>query len=101
MSPQPDVGRRELAPGVPVAAMAASDTSKRTELENGGNMVRDKSRPDKRGSGRNPYRDNDDVLNPLEGNGRSGGTSDTKSEARGGARENIGNTARGTDANPT
>jgi hypothetical protein len=50
---------------------------------------------------RDPYRDNDDVREPLEGDDRSGTKPDTKSEARGDARENIGNTARGTDANPT
>ena len=50
------------------------------------------------GAGRDRYRDNDDVRQPLEGNDRTGGTADTKSEARGDARENIGNTARGTDA---
>ena len=50
---------------------------------------------------RDPYRDNDDVRAPLEGENRFGTTPDTKSEARGNARENIGNTARGTDADPT
>ena len=64
-------------------------------------MDRDNFHPDARGSGRDPYRDNDDVRDPLEGDDRSGGKSDTKSEARGNARENIGNTSRGTDADPT
>jgi hypothetical protein len=50
---------------------------------------------------RDPYRDNDDVREPLEGNDRAGVKPDTKSEARGDARENIGNTARGTAADPT
>jgi len=55
-------------------------------------MARDNDRTD-----RDRYRDNDDVRQPLEGDERSGTTPDTKSEARGDARENIGNTARGTD----
>jgi hypothetical protein len=50
---------------------------------------------------RDAYRDNDDVRAPLEGDRRTGGNPDTKSEARGDARENVGNTARGTDAHPT
>jgi hypothetical protein len=50
---------------------------------------------------RDAYRDNDDVRQPLEGDDRSGTTPDTKGEARGDARENIGNNARGTDADPT
>ena len=57
-------------------------------------MDRDESHA---GSGRDPYRDNDDVRQPLEGDDKTGGSADTKSEARGDARENIGNTARGTD----
>jgi hypothetical protein len=54
---------------------------------------------DQNGSGasRDRYRDNDDVRQPLEGDDKTGGSADTKSEARGDARENIGNTARGTD----
>jgi hypothetical protein len=50
------------------------------------------------GSSRDRYRDNDDVRQPLEGDDKTGGSADTKSEARGDARENPGNTARGTDA---
>ncbi len=50
---------------------------------------------------RDKYRDNDDERGILEGDQRTGGKSDTKSEARGDARENVGNTARGTDADPT
>jgi hypothetical protein len=48
---------------------------------------------------RDKYRDNDDVRAPLRD--RSEVDPDTKSEARGDARENVGNTARGTAANPT
>ena len=50
---------------------------------------------------RKVYRDNDDVRDPLEGDSRFGTKPDTKSEARGTAREDVGNTARGTDAHPT
>lgn len=46
---------------------------------------------------RDRYRDNDDERNPLEGDARTGGSADTKSEARGSAREQVGNNARGTD----
>ena len=47
---------------------------------------------------RDRYRDNDDVREPLAGDQRAGTNPDTKSEARGDARENVGNTARGTGA---
>lgn len=50
---------------------------------------------------RDHYRDNDDVRDPLGSDERSGVHPDTKSEARGKAREAIGNTARDTDTNPT
>jgi hypothetical protein len=42
---------------------------------------------------RDKYRDNDDVRDPLPPDERVGTKSDSKSEARGDARENIGNTA--------
>jgi len=45
------------------------------------------------GSDRDKYRDNDDVRDPLPPDQRVGTKSDSKSEARGDARENIGNTA--------
>jgi hypothetical protein len=48
---------------------------------------------------RNKYRDNDDMRGPVKD--RVGAKPDTKSEARGDAREAVGNVARGTDANPT
>jgi hypothetical protein len=48
---------------------------------------------------RDKYRDNDDMRDPVED--RSGTEPDTKSEARGDAREAVGNTARGTDPDPT
>lgn len=50
---------------------------------------------------RDKYRDNDDERGILEGDQRDGVKNDTKSEARGDARENVGNTKRGTDTNPT
>jgi hypothetical protein len=51
------------------------------------------------GKMRDKHRDNDDARNPLEGNAKTGGSADTKSEARGDAREAVGNTARDTDTN--
>jgi hypothetical protein len=57
-------------------------------------MDRDQSHS---GVSRDRYRDNDDVRQPLEGDDKTSGSADTKSEARGDARENIGNNARGTD----
>ena len=50
---------------------------------------------------RDRYRDNDDERGVLAGDDRNAAHSDTKSEARGSARENVGTTARGTDAHPT
>jgi hypothetical protein len=50
---------------------------------------------------RDRYRDDDEMRAPLEGDDRSGTAPDTKHEARGDARETVGNNARGTDANPT
>ena len=50
---------------------------------------------------RDRYRDDDDMRAPLADDDRSGTAPDTKHEARGDARETVGNTARGTDANPT
>ena len=50
---------------------------------------------------RDKYRDNDDVRDPLSNRDRNETSPDTASEARGDARENVGNTARGTDAQPT
>jgi hypothetical protein len=50
---------------------------------------------------RDKYRDNDDMRDPLAADERTGTDPDTKAEARGDARENIGNTSRGTAADPT
>ena len=49
---------------------------------------------------RSPYRDNDDSREPLEGDQRQGVKPDTKAEARGDAREAVGNNSRGTAAEP-
>ncbi len=51
--------------------------------------------------GRDRYRDNDDERAPLAGGDRNEVHPDSRAEARGSARENVGNTARGTDAHPT
>ena len=51
--------------------------------------------------GRDKYRDDDDMRDPVPADQRSGTKPDTKSEARGDARENVGRNARGTDAKPT
>jgi hypothetical protein len=48
---------------------------------------------------RDKYRDNDDMRDPTED--RVGTDPDTKAEARGDAREAIGNTKRETAADPT
>ena len=50
-------------------------------------------------SDRDRYRDDDDMRAPLED--RSGTKPDTKAEARGDAREAVGNTTRDTAASPT
>jgi len=60
-------------------------------------MARDQNEP----VDRDRYRDNDDERGVLEGEVRTGGSADTKSEARGDAREHVGNNARGTDTNVT
>ena len=50
---------------------------------------------------RDKYRDNDDMRDPLPSDQRIETKPDTKSEARGDARETVGRNARGTDARPT
>lgn len=50
---------------------------------------------------RNRYRDNDDERDPVKPEDRVEVHPDTKFEARGKAREAIGNTARDTDTDPT
>jgi hypothetical protein len=52
-------------------------------------------------TGRDRYRDNDDTRDPIAADDRSGTAPDTRFEARGDARENVGNHARGTAADPT
>ncbi len=66
-------------------------------------MASNDRRPDRAttGTDRDKHRDNDDVRDPLAADERSGTTPDTGNEARGDARKNVGNTARGTAADPT
>ncbi|MDB4887788.1 MAG: hypothetical protein JWN79_3226 [Gemmatimonadetes bacterium] len=49
---------------------------------------------------RTRHRDNDDVRDPMPAGERNEVHPDSRSEARGDARENVGNTARGTAAEP-
>jgi hypothetical protein len=56
---------------------------------------------DRGDSGRDRYRDNDDVRRPAPPEMRNEVAPDTKFEARGDARDSVGNTARGTDADAT
>jgi hypothetical protein len=49
---------------------------------------------------REKYRDNDDMRDHLSGEERTGVKPDSRAEARGDAREAVGNNARGTDAAP-
>ncbi len=50
---------------------------------------------------RDKYRDNDDVRDPTPSDQRVETHPDPKTEARGDARENVGNVARDTAAQPT
>ena len=50
---------------------------------------------------RDRYRDGDDVRDPTPAEDRVDTKPDSKFEARGPARENVGRTARGTASNPT
>ena len=52
-------------------------------------------------TGRDRYRDNDDARDPISADDRSGTAPDTRFEARGDARENVGNHSRGTAADAT
>jgi hypothetical protein len=49
---------------------------------------------------RDRYRDNDDQRDTLTGDERAGTKPDSKAEARGDARESVGNNSRGTRAEP-
>ena len=64
-------------------------------------MPRDRNDAAANQGNRDKYRDNDDVRDPIPADDRTDTSPDTKSEARGSARENVGNNARDTDANPT
>lgn len=52
-------------------------------------------------SDRDKHRDNDDARDTIASDERAGTRPDTKAEARGDAREAVGNTARDTDADPS
>jgi len=52
------------------------------------------------GSGRDRYRDNDDVRQIDDAGTRNDVKSDSRNEARGDTRENVGKHARGTDSQP-
>ena len=52
-------------------------------------------------TGRDRYRDNDDARDPVAADDRVGTSPDTRFEARGDARENVGSTTRGTAADAT
>jgi hypothetical protein len=65
------------------------------------NTVRDSQDARAQSETRDKFRDNDDVRDPLSTNERTGIAPDTRNEARGDARENVGNVARGTDATPS
>jgi len=59
------------------------------------------NRGDSGESGRDRYRDNDDVRQLDDPATRNDVKSDSRNEARGDARETVGNNARGTDADPS
>ena len=61
-------------------------------------MARDNDDSAKGSTGRDRYRDNDDVRQIDDPATRNDVRSDSRNEARGDARENVGNHARGTDA---
>jgi hypothetical protein len=64
-------------------------------------MARDNDSPAGGSTGRDRYRDNDDVRQIDDPGTRNDVRSDSRNEARGSARENVGNHARGTDADAT
>jgi hypothetical protein len=71
-------------------------------LHCGGSFMGDNERDERRMStDRSKSRDNDHVGDPLHPDYRAEVMPDTKFEARGKARRNVGNTAQGTDAHPT
>ena len=65
------------------------------------NTVRDSRDIGAESETRDKFRDNDDVRDPLGADERAATAPDTRNEARGDARENVGNVARGTDAAPS
>jgi hypothetical protein len=62
----------------------------------------ERQRDDDHGGTQRPkYRDNDDHRDTLSGDERLGTKPDTRTEATGEAREQVGDNTRGTDAEPT
>jgi hypothetical protein len=61
-------------------------------------MARDNDSPQSDGTRRDRYRDNDDVRQIDDPATRNDVGSDSRNEARGDARENVGNHARGSEA---
>jgi hypothetical protein len=74
-----------------VAARLAPDTTPERDMRDS----------NEQNASRDPYRDNDDVRDKIDGTARNETNPDTRSEARGDARENVGNHSRNTAANPT
>ena len=64
-------------------------------------MARDNDSPQSGSTGRDRYRDNDDVRQVDDPATRNDVRSDSRNEARGDARENVGNVARDTAADPS
>ena len=64
-------------------------------------MPRDDQSTGETSTNRDRYRDNDDVRDPVAPEDRNAPRTDNKFEARGDARENAGNHARNSAADPT
>ena len=64
-------------------------------------MARDDQSTGQSSTNRDRYRDNDDVRDPIAAEDRNAPRTDSKFEARGDTRENVGNHSRGTAADPT
>ncbi len=80
---------------------SSADQADRTPATDRNHQATAAAQQDADGGSRDRYRDNDDARAPLGGDDRMGVKADSRFEARGDARENVGNNARGTDAHPT
>ena len=89
--------RRSLARALRPVGLPTQETSvaDRTSRDTDGGT------PSDREPHRDRYRDDDDVRDPTPEALRNETRPDSRFEARGDARENVGNHARGTDAHPT